>query len=60
MCLADTQDPRARLSWRTVTGRYRNLGDTAPTDAEIVEATLEDAYLLLCGSAASRSEVSAS
>ena len=58
--LADTQDPRARLSWRTVTGRYRNLGDTAPTDAEIVEATLEDAYLLLCGSAASQSEVPAS
>ena len=58
--LADTQDPRARLSWRTVTGRYRNLGDAAPTNAEIVEATVEDAYLLLCGSAASRSEVSAS
>ncbi len=58
--LADTQDPRARLSWRTVTGRYRHLGDTAPTNAEIVEATLEDAYLLLCGSAASQSEVPAS
>jgi ABC-2 type transport system ATP-binding protein len=46
--LADTADPRAHVSWRTATGRYRNLGD-APAGAELVEPTLEDAYLLLRG-----------
>ncbi len=46
--LADAADPRARVSWRTATGRYRNLGE-APSGAELVEPTLEDAYLLLRG-----------
>jgi ABC-2 type transport system ATP-binding protein len=46
--LADAGDPRAQVSWRTATGRYRNLGD-APAGAELVEPTLEDAYLLLRG-----------
>jgi ABC-2 type transport system ATP-binding protein len=39
-------DPRARLSWRTGTTTVRNLG-VLPADADPVEATLEDAYLLL-------------
>jgi ABC-2 type transport system ATP-binding protein len=47
--LSDGADPRARTSWRTGTGRYRNLGDTAPPGAQVVEASLEDAYLLLRG-----------
>ena len=55
--LADSPDPRARTSWRTATGRYRNLGDAAPPDAQIVEPSLEDAYLLLRGTAAGESEV---
>jgi ABC-2 type transport system ATP-binding protein len=46
--LADAADPRAQVSWRTATGRYRNLGD-APAAAELVEPTLDDAYLLLRG-----------
>ncbi|HEY7044116.1 MAG TPA: hypothetical protein VH419_10655, partial [Nocardioidaceae bacterium] len=45
--LADEPDSRARTSWRTGTGRYRNLGDAAPLCAELVEPSLEDAYLLL-------------
>jgi ABC-2 type transport system ATP-binding protein len=39
-------DPRAHLSWRTGTANVRNLG-TVPADAQPVEPTLEDAYLLL-------------
>jgi len=50
--LADSPDSDAQTSWRTAGGRYRNLGSGAPPDAEIVEASLEDAYLLLCGTAA--------
>jgi ABC-2 type transport system ATP-binding protein len=49
--LADEPDARAQVSWRTAAGRYRNLGDAAPAGAEVAEATLEDAYLLLRGSA---------
>jgi ABC-2 type transport system ATP-binding protein len=45
--LTDSADPRAWTSWRTGTGRYRNLGDTAPPGAAAVEPSLEDAYLLL-------------
>ena len=45
--LTDEADPRARTSWRTGTGRYRNLGATAPAGAEVAEPSLEDAYLLL-------------
>ena len=40
---------RRASSWRTGTGRYRNVGATAPPGAELVEPTLEDAYLLLRG-----------
>ena len=46
--LSDEPDPRAMTSWRTGTGRYRNLG-TAPPGADPAEPSLEDAYLLLRG-----------
>jgi len=46
--LAHARAPRARLSWRTGDGRHRNIGD-APPGAELVEPTIEDAYLLLVG-----------
>jgi ABC-2 type transport system ATP-binding protein len=45
--LADVPHPSAVSTWRTGTGRYRNLADPAPPGAELVEPTLEDAYLLL-------------
>ena len=47
--LADAPDPAARASWRTGTGRHRNVGESAPQGAEPAEPTLEDAYLLLLG-----------
>jgi ABC-2 type transport system ATP-binding protein len=47
--LADAPDPAARASWRTGTGRHRNVGEAAPPGAEATEPTLEDAYLLLVG-----------
>jgi ABC-2 type transport system ATP-binding protein len=53
--LADVADPRAQVSWRTATGRYRNVG-VAPPDAELVEPTLEDAYLLLRGATEAETE----
>ena len=46
--LADSRDPGARHSWRTGSGRWRNVGDR-PADAVPAEPTLEDAYLLLVG-----------
>jgi len=57
--LADGADPRAQTSWRTATGRYRNIGDAAPSGAQLVEPTLEDAYLLLRGTTEPGSEVAA-
>jgi ABC-2 type transport system ATP-binding protein len=50
--MADERHPAARHAWRTGTGRVRNVGDPPP-DAELIEPALEDAYLLLVGSAAS-------
>jgi len=47
--LADEPDPAASISWRTGTGRYRNIGERARDGAEHVEPSLEDAYLLLRG-----------
>jgi ABC-2 type transport system ATP-binding protein len=47
--LADEPDPAAAISWRTGTGRYRNIGTRARDGAEHVEPSLEDAYLLLRG-----------
>jgi ABC-2 type transport system ATP-binding protein len=47
--LADQPDPAATVSWRTGTGRYRNVAAQARNDVEHVEPSLEDAYLLLRG-----------
>jgi DNA-directed RNA polymerase specialized sigma24 family protein len=47
--LADEPDPAASVSWRTGTGRYRNVGTHARDGVEHVEPSLEDAYLLLRG-----------
>jgi ABC-2 type transport system ATP-binding protein len=59
--LADAPTPGAQSSWRTGTGRHRNVGAAAPPDAELVEPTVEDAYLLLLGdrAAAAKAEVAA-
>ena len=40
------RDPAALLSWRGGDGRIRNVGD-APSGADLVDPTIEDAYLLL-------------
>ncbi len=53
--LADAPDPAAQASWRTGSGRYRNVGKAAPSAAEVVDPTLEDAYLLLRGATTSDS-----
>ena len=45
-------DPAARLSWRTGTGEHRLIGDP-PAGSQLVEPTIEDAYLLLLGRAGS-------
>jgi ABC-2 type transport system ATP-binding protein len=45
--LADQPDPAATVSWRTGTGRYRNIAAQARDGVEHVEPSLEDAYLLL-------------
>jgi hypothetical protein len=42
-------DPAATVSWRTGTGRYRNVAAHAGDGVEHVEPSLEDAYLLLRG-----------
>jgi len=47
--LADEPDPAAKVSWRTGTGRYRNVGAHVRDDVEYAEPSLEDAYLLLRG-----------
>jgi ABC-2 type transport system ATP-binding protein len=55
--LADAPDPAASVSWRTGTGRYRNVAEQARTGVEYVEPSLEDAYLLLRGNAAAAEEL---
>jgi ABC-2 type transport system ATP-binding protein len=45
--LADEPDPSASASWRTGTGRYRNVAVEVRADVEHVDPSLEDAYLLL-------------
>jgi ABC-2 type transport system ATP-binding protein len=55
--LADAPDPAASVSWRTGTGRYRNVAEQARTGVEHVEPSLEDAYLLLRGRAPAAEEV---
>jgi len=49
--LASERDPGAQLSWRTADGRHRNIGDIgdAPRRADLLEPSIEDAYLLLVG-----------
>ena len=42
------RDPGALAAWRTGTGQHRNIGDP-PEGAALLEATLEDGYLLLLG-----------
>ncbi len=55
--LADAPDPQARASWRTASGRYRNVGHADPLRPGLVEPTLEDAYLVLRGASAPDEEV---
>lgn len=55
--LADAPDPAASVSWRTGTGRYRNVAEGARTGVEHVEPSLEDAYLLLRGSTTAAEQV---
>ena len=57
--LADAPHPAARASWRTGTGRHRNVGEAAPPGADLTEPTLEDAYLLLLGDRARATAVAA-
>jgi ABC-2 type transport system ATP-binding protein len=47
--LADRSDAGALTSWRTGTGRHHHVGPHPPSDAQLVEPSLEDAYLLLLG-----------
>jgi len=49
--LADSPSPDALASWRTGTGRFHHVGHHPPGDAELVEPSVEDAYLLLRGTA---------
>jgi ABC-2 type transport system ATP-binding protein len=42
------RSPAALAAWRTGDGTYRNVGDP-PAGAELIPATLEDAYLLFMG-----------
>jgi ABC-2 type transport system ATP-binding protein len=44
----DRRDPRALAGWRLGSGLFHHVGDP-PCGAQIVDATLEDAYLLLLG-----------
>jgi ABC-2 type transport system ATP-binding protein len=50
--LSSDRTPAARLAWRTAEGDVRNIGDAVPAGAQAVRPTLEDAYLLLVGEAA--------
>ncbi|MEO7448140.1 MAG: ATP-binding cassette domain-containing protein [Humibacillus sp.] len=47
--MAAQPDAAAQASWRTASGSYRNVGEHVPSGAALVEASLEDAYLLLRG-----------
>jgi ABC-2 type transport system ATP-binding protein len=47
--LADLPDAGALTSWRTGSGRHHHVGMQPPSGAELVEPSLEDAYLLLLG-----------
>jgi len=45
--MAETPDGSAQASWRTASGRYRNVGEQVPPGAELVEPSLEDGYIWL-------------
>jgi ABC-2 type transport system ATP-binding protein len=47
--ISDGPDAAAQLSWRTGEGRHRHIGEEAPAGADLVEPTIEDAYLLMAG-----------
>ena len=49
--LSDVAHAAAQHTWRTGSGRWRNVGDP-PTGVQLIEPALEDAYLLLVGDAA--------
>lgn len=49
--LVPERPAEARVTWRTAEGLYRGVGEP-PADAELINPTIEDAYLLLVGSAA--------
>jgi len=44
----DDRDPRALACWRLGSGRYHHVG-APPAGAELLDPTIEDAYLLLVG-----------
>jgi ABC-2 type transport system ATP-binding protein len=44
----DVRDPTALAGWRLGNGLFHHVGDP-PAGATLVDATLEDAYLLLLG-----------
>jgi ABC-2 type transport system ATP-binding protein len=44
----DARDPRALAAWRLGSGAYHHVGDPPP-GAELIDPTIEDAYLLLLG-----------
>jgi ABC-2 type transport system ATP-binding protein len=49
--LDSLRGPTAMVAWRTGDGSYRNIGD-APAGADLIEPTIEDAYLLMVGDTA--------
>jgi ABC-2 type transport system ATP-binding protein len=49
--LDDVRDPRALAGWRVGAGHYHHIGDP-PSGAELIDPTIEDAYLLLLGPSA--------
>jgi ABC-2 type transport system ATP-binding protein len=55
---ADRRDPGARLAWRTSAGALHQVGDPPP-GAALVDASLEDGYLLLVGAAQADQETAA-
>lgn len=56
--IGDVRDERAVVAWRDADGRYRHIGQ-APPGADVIPATVEDAYLLLLGDDGDRNEAAA-
>jgi ABC-2 type transport system ATP-binding protein len=56
--LSDAREPGSSVAWVTGEGRVRNVG-TAPAGAELVEPSIEDAYLLLVGTSSEAAEPTA-